>query len=180
MYKLYKIVNKINNHTYIGMTKQTLEKRFSQHKNCVNNLKKKTILYDAMRSYGINNFEILLIENFKDRKSCEKAEINTIKEIGYYNMAEGGNGGFVVSNIEEWKRKLSIKRKNRKPALGIIHTKENKELFKKVSKDYWQTQETYKWEDMKHLTHKEAKKQFGISTTHYYRLKNGLTINKVK
>ena len=28
MYKLYKIVNKINNHIYIGMTKLTIEKRF--------------------------------------------------------------------------------------------------------------------------------------------------------
>ena len=32
MYKVYKIVNKVNGKYYIGMTKQTLIKRFSQHK----------------------------------------------------------------------------------------------------------------------------------------------------
>jgi group I intron endonuclease len=180
MYKLYKIVNKINNHIYIGMTKLTIEKRFSVHKSCVKSLNKTTKLYNAMRSYGVENFEIFLINTFKDKISCEKAEIETIKELGYYNMAEGGSGGFVISNIKEWKEKLSIKRKGRTPALGLTHTKENKELFKKVSKKYWETQKTYKWEDFKHLTHKEAKIQFGISTTHYYRLKNGLTINEVK
>jgi group I intron endonuclease len=176
MYKLYKIVNKINNHAYIGMTKQSLEKRFSQHKNCANNLKKKTIFYDAMRSYGVNNFEIFLISTFIDKTSCEKAEIQSIKEIGYYNMAKGGNGGFVVKDVDKWKLKLSKSRKNKKPALGMRHTQENKKLFSEVSKKYWETQSTYNWEEFKDLTHKEAKEKFGISTTHYYRLKNGLGV----
>lgn len=32
MYKLYRIVNTINNNCYIGMTKMSLTKRFSAHK----------------------------------------------------------------------------------------------------------------------------------------------------
>jgi len=171
MYKLYKIVNKINLNCYIGMTKQSLEKRFSQHKDCVRNLKKKTIFYDAMRGYGCDNFDIILLDTFDDRGSCEKAEIYFIENIGHYNMAKGGNGGFVIQNKEEWQKKLCISRKGKKPAEGMSHTEENKKLFSKVSKEYWSTIDTYNWEDIKHLTHKEAKLQFGISTTHYYRLK---------
>lgn len=51
------------------------------------------------------------------------------------------------------------------------HTEENRLLFSKVSKEYWDSQETYNWEEIKKYSHKEAKKIFGISTTHYYRLK---------
>ena len=48
MYKVYKIINKVNNKYYIGMTKQSLEKRFSQHKQ---NAKtgKSSYLYNAIR-----------------------------------------------------------------------------------------------------------------------------------
>jgi len=180
MYKLYKIVNKINGHCYVGMTKQLIETRFSQHKDCARNSTKKTIFYDAMRSYGCENFEILLVGTFDDKESCGKAEISTIESIGYYNMAKGGSGGFVVPNKEEWREKLSISRKGRKPAQGMSHTEENKELFSEVSKAYWATQETYDWEEIKHLTHKEAKIQFGISTTHYYRLKGRFSSNEAE
>ena len=82
--------------------------------------------------------------------------------------------------IKNWKKKLSKSRKGRKPALGMKHSKENKILFSKISNEYWGTQITYKWEDFKHLSHKEAKKQFGISTTHYYRLKKRFETNDLK
>ena len=180
MYKLYKIVNKVNNHSYIGMTKQTINKRFCQHKDNAKNKFTKTKLYSAMRSYGCDAFEIFLLASFKTKEECCEAEIKYITEEGYYNLAKGGNGGFVILDIAEWKGKLSKARQGRKPALGMNHTQENKELFSKVSKEYWNNQETYNWEDIKHLSHKEAKIQFGISTTHYYRLKGRFGSNETK
>ena len=71
----------------------------------------------------------------------------------------------------EWRAKLSAKRKGRKPALGMKHTEASKELFRKVSREYWSTQDTYDWDDMKDMPFKQARDKYGISKTHYHRLR---------
>lgn len=180
MYKIYKIVNIINGNCYVGMTKQSLNKRFNQHKDNAFNKNKKTVLYDAMRSYGCEKFVIELITTTDSFEECCKTEVKMISEIGHYNIAKGGNGGFVVKDIETWKEKLSVSRIGRTPAKDMKHSEKNKNLFSEVSRKYWATQETYSWEDIKNLTHKEAKENFGISTTHYYRLKKRFGINDTK
>lgn len=81
-----------------------------------------------------------------------------------------------------WKDKLSIARKGRTPSLGMKHTDENKQLASEVSNKYWDTQETFTRDSEKvkailALSHREAKKTFGISTTHYYRLKKRFANN---
>lgn len=92
-------------------------------------------------------------------------------------MADGGDGGFVVQDIESWKKKLKIARAGKKPALGMKHTKENKKLFSKVSREYWDTQDTFvKKEDEIvdygiEYGYKKAMSKFNISQTHYYRLR---------
>lgn len=169
MYKVYRIRNIINNNCYIGMTKSSLNKRFVSHKYAYKFKKNK--LYSAFKKYGIENFVIELIQSFNNKKECIESEILYIEKEGYYNLAKGGEGGFVVQDIGDWKNKLKKARKNRKPALGMKHSESNKKLFQECSKKYWDTQYTYKWEDIKNLTHKEAKIKLGISTTHYYRLK---------
>jgi len=169
MYKVYKIRNIINNHCYIGMTKTSLTKRFLSHKYASKFTKNK--LYSAFKKYSVENFVIELIQSFDNKEECIENEIFYIEKEGYYNLAKGGEGGFVVQYVEEWKNKLKKSRKNRKPALGMKHSETNKKLFKECSKKYWETQSTYKWEDIENLTHKEAKIKLGISTTHYYRLK---------
>lgn len=81
--------------------------------------------------------------------------------------------------FKAWKEKLSKARQKKQPALGMKHTEANKKLFSKVSNDYWSTQDTYldHVDDILKLSHKEAKAKFGISTTHYYRLKKRFTTN---
>ena len=60
---IYQITNKINNKIYIGKTEFSIEKRFKEHcKDAYDNKKEKRPLYAAMRKYGIENFEISLIE----------------------------------------------------------------------------------------------------------------------
>lgn len=172
MYKVYKITNKVNNKYYIGMTNQKLEKRFSQHKQ---NAKKGkvTYLYNAIRKYGSDNFIIELLSEYNSKEDCCKAEINFISENkNGYNLALGGEGGFVVQDIGSWKDKLKEARKGKTPALGLKHSEETKEKCAKASKEYWDSQDTYDWENIKNYSYKEAKEKFGISTTHYYRLKN--------
>lgn len=81
--------------------------------------------------------------------------------------------------FDAWRTKLKQARKGRTPALGMKHSEENRHLFKDVSIAYWSTQDTYDnyIDDILKLSHKEAKLQFGISTTHYYRLKKRFTTN---
>ena len=74
---------------------------------------------------------------------------------------------------KRWIDNLKRGRVGKKPALGMRHTRENRQLFSRVSREYWDNQDTYidNAEDILKLSHREAKKVFGISTTHYYRLK---------
>ena len=172
MYKVYKIVNKVNGKYYIGMTKQTLIKRFSQHKQNAK-MGKNTYLYNAIRKYGNDNFEIELLLECSNKEECCNLEIEYIsKNKNGYNLAPGGEGGFVVQDIKSWKCKLKESRKDKTPFLGKTHSEEAKKKCSEASKLYWDSQQTYSWEDIKKYSYKEAKEKFGISTTHYYRLKN--------
>lgn len=172
MYKVYKIVNKVNGKYYIGMTKQTLIKRFSQHKQNAK-IGKNTYLYNAIRKYGNDNFEIELLLECSNKEECCVLEIEYIsKNKDGYNLAPGGEGGFVVQDIESWKCKLKESRKDKTPFLGKTHSEETKKKCSEASKLYWGSQQTYNWEDIKEYSYKEAKEKFGISTTHYYRLRN--------
>lgn len=177
---VYKATNTKTGNSYYGITKN-FPKRKSSHKQNAreeNKSKKgcKTPFYDSIRSYGWETFKWeILFEGTEEE--CSVLEIELIaNDNSCYNLHEGGSIGFnVITKSEEevnkWKTKLSNARKGRTPAKGMIHTEDNKKLFSKVSKEYWDTQETYDWEEIKHLSHKEAKEKFGISTTHYYRLK---------
>ena len=172
MYKVYKIVNKVNGKYYIGMTKQTLIKRFSQHKQNAK-MGKNTYLYNAIRKYGNDNFEIELLLECSNKEECCNLEIEySSKNKNGYNLAPGGEGGFVVQDIKSWKCKLKESRKDKTPFLGKTHSEEAKKKCSEASKLYWGSQQTYSWEDIKEYSYKEAKEKFGISTTHYYRLKN--------
>ena len=176
MYKIYYLVSPSTSYYYIGMTKNSINTRFTQHKSAAR-LGKKTALYDCMRKY--NDFICVLKNDNLTHKECCEEEIRLIEEAralshNILNLAAGGEGGFVVPNIESWKEKLRAKRLGRKPALGMQHTEANKQLFSDVSNKYWDTQETYNAEDIVMYSFKEAKAVYGISKTHYYRLKRAL------
>ncbi len=130
------------------------------------------------------------------------------EDISNYNLHDGGSLGHAMSpdhprweqwklalsrsaianskDIEAktaWKDKLKEQRKGRTPALGMKHTDEAKQQASNVSNKYWDTQDTFARDPEKvkailALSHKEAKIQFGISTTHYYRLKKRFTPNE--
>ena len=144
------------------------------------------------------NYEIGTISFFRENS------------ISNYNLHDGGTLGHAMSpehpKWEQWKLalsrnaianspdteareawigKLKEQRKGRTPALGMKHTDENKAIASQVSNKYWDTQDTFARDEEKviailALSHKEAKKQFGISTTHYYRLKKRFAGNDSK
>lgn len=137
MYKLYRIINNKSKSSYIGMTKMSLSKRFSNHKYWATT-KRKTKLYDAMRKYGVENFSIILLEEFNTKQECCEAEKALIaSEDNLYNLASGGEGGFVVVDINQWKLKLSASRKGRTPFIGRQHSDETKRKCSEAAKKYW-------------------------------------------
>lgn len=101
---IYKITNKVNGKIYIGQTINKPEDRFKAHiKEARNN--NQNYLYRAMRKYGIENFELEVIDEAKsiDELNClEEYYISkfnsTDSEIGY-NMHLGGNNNIMFSPI---------------------------------------------------------------------------------
>ena len=79
MYQLYRILNSKSSSSYIGMTSRGLHRRMKEHRWAAIN-DKKTPLYDAMRAYGVDNFSIVLIEEFDTRQECMQAEIDLIEK----------------------------------------------------------------------------------------------------
>lgn len=170
MYYVYVIENLVSGSYYVGYTVD-FEQRWRSHLSSLRS-NKKTKLYDNIRKYGAENFEMLLLQRFIDKQQAldyEEEQINLSDSL-CLNLAPGGEGGFVVQNKDEWQKKLSKARAGRKPAQGMRHTDESKLKSSVASKTYWASQETYNPQEVQKYTFSEAKELFGISKTHYYRL----------
>ena len=170
---LYEVRNTINDFIYVGITKGKLQNRWRAHKCCVGKLNYP--MYNAMNKYGFDKFTISIVNVFptyEELLNAEKALVQHYKDLGTsYNIVPGGIATFPIVNVEEWKAKLSKSRKGRTPALGMKHTEENKQLFSKCGKLRWDIYGRYPQEEVLKLSCIEAIKKFGISRTHYYRLK---------
>lgn len=99
-YKVYKITNNINSKVYIGATTVSLRRRWLQH---VNENKKNTIIKNAIKKYGKENFTIEAIEVLPTIDEMYEREIYWIafyksNKIGY-NMLDGGNRGPVMIGV---------------------------------------------------------------------------------
>jgi group I intron endonuclease len=168
---IYKITNKLNNKPYFGQTRQSPNRRWSQHKQAAKN-GGKMILYNAIRLHGVENFTFEVIYE------CETLEELNAKEIEYisinnsltpngYNAGKGGdnyektpetcaklsasNKGRIIS--EEWRKNLSIASKGRKiteetrikmqkAQKGRIITEETKQKLRQINLGKKQTSET--------------------------------------
>jgi hypothetical protein len=88
----------VNEKFYIGKTNNTI-KRWKQHQYYSKN-NSNLLIHKAIRKYGIENFEFIIINEFDtDKKVCEE-EIMQIKlsdKNMIYNIASGGNGGSTMS-----------------------------------------------------------------------------------
>jgi group I intron endonuclease len=167
---LYQIVNTVSRNKYYGIT-VNFKQRWYSHRQ----MRGKTPLYDAMRSYGREAFKLEVIDEGPEELMAQK-EIELIaSDPNCYNLHLGGHIGFDVTTkepevVEEWKSKLREKRKGRTPALGLWHTDETKRLCGVYSKLRWDAYGRYP-ADIVTLSFKAAKEKYGISKTHYYRLR---------
>lgn len=153
---------------YIGIT-NNVERRVASHKHASQT--KKSPLYDCMRKYP--EWKLTVMETYKTREEANEAEKYWISygRENYWqllNLADGGEGGFVITNVKDWKNKLKLARRGRKPFLGKKHSDRTKQLCREAAS----TKEVkYDASEIVSLSFKEANEKFGISRTHYYRLK---------
>lgn len=84
---IYKIVNKINNKSYIGQS-NNIYRRFSEHKSPLyRSHYSDKYLYKAIDKYGIENFSFDIIEE------CEACDLDD-REVYWINYYEGFKNGY--------------------------------------------------------------------------------------
>jgi len=91
--KIYKLLNTVTNDFYVGKTKTSLQRRFTNHKTKANS-GSTYYIHNAMRYYGYNNFVIETVEEVDDENQLNEREIywiETLKPV--YNIHKGGQGG---------------------------------------------------------------------------------------
>lgn len=89
--EIYKITNKINGKIYIGQSVNSLI-RFAGHKSNAKKPHRNSAIDKAINKYGIENFELEIIEITEDYNAREKFWIkfyNSLVPYGY-NIMEGG------------------------------------------------------------------------------------------
>jgi len=129
---IYRIINKISKKCYIGETKcKDVTRRWNQHKQTIEINKGCPALRDAVKKYGIDNFEFsVLIICFDDERF--KHEIEYIKKYNSvvpngYNLTNGGEGGGFQGKTHTEEVKNGIKNKLKQKYI------DNPELKKQLS-----------------------------------------------
>jgi group I intron endonuclease len=171
---LYMWQNKVSNRIYYGITKNS-NKRNACHRHTVKN-GTKTPFYDSVRSYGWENFQYTILSIGSDEHIANLEELCIAHDTSCYNLHKGGHIGFDITTspkVTEWKQKLSNARKGKKPALGMKHSDETKKLCGTYAKARWDKEGRYSKEVLEY-GFTEANKKFGISKTHYYRLRKAV------
>lgn len=74
MNEVYLITNKVNGKRYVGITCRGFFARFQEHINAAA-CGSKAILHDAIRKYGPDNFDVILLEeNIPDEMAGEREQ----------------------------------------------------------------------------------------------------------
>ena len=174
--QIYQILNKITGKSYVGKSKD-YQKRFLDHKKAARN-KCNRRLYDSINHHGIENFELILLEELGNvtRQAASGKEtfwvekLNTLMPNGY-NMTPGGDGG---NTIEFWsdadKKKLWEQQ-----ATARTGSKRSDETKKKLSEIAIQREATMSPEDKaaRSANLSKTNKERGISPPEYTKWKRG-------
>lgn len=136
---VYKILNKINGHFYIGSCDRNFKERFKEHCRYYEMFKEGTRrnmhpkLWAAYNKYGIENFAVEIIE-ILDGKTDQEILLREeffIHELNpHYNIclypSQGGKPNLGKKLSEEWKQKIGEK---------SMQYKHSEEVLKKVTEN---------------------------------------------
>lgn len=141
---IYMVVNLLNNKKYIGQSKN-IKRRFQSHhlsdyKN-KNNCNYNTKFYQALRKYGIDNFEVVVLKLCNEDK-LDELEIKYIKEFDTfkngYNSTEGGQFWSPNIHSSECEEKRKITREKNKSLMS-----ENHPRAKLTNQQVWDIRQRY-------------------------------------
>lgn len=110
--EIYMIKNKITEEMYVGQTKYTAESRYKGHIAVALNTNRNLKLYNSMRKYGIDNFELIVLERDVKDEDLDTLEIYYISKYDTfnngYNYTKGGGGIKGYHHSEETRKKMGI------------------------------------------------------------------------
>lgn len=116
MFNIYQITNTVNGKSYIGFTSKEIQERWSWHKYRSKQENHISILYQAIRKYGCDSFQIQVLEEGWDPqiglKIREPYWISVLKPE--YNMTSGGDGILGYTFSEESNLNKSIRQRGSK------------------------------------------------------------------
>ena len=99
---IYLITNKVNGHCYVGQTSRLFYDRWIEHlyaSSCNRGGERHTPLHQAIRKYGINNFDFEVLEYCQREKLNEREQYWVQEKESYnhdnYNQTLGGNNAAV-------------------------------------------------------------------------------------
>lgn len=106
---VYKIINLINGKFYVGSTAISFYKRYKQHINRFKNKNEKNHckkLFNAIKKYGVENFEFILLEICLEKKDVINTEQKYINLGTNYNICLIANSKLGCKCSEKTKNKL--------------------------------------------------------------------------
>lgn len=131
---VYMATNRVNGKRYVGVTRQTLATRVSQHKYC--SLRGQGFrLHAAIRKYGFDAFEFSILKRCFSIDEMFEEEIRFVSELKpEYNVTTGGDGVRGIYISEATRKLLSIAASG-KPGtfLGKRHRPESIEKMRQAS-----------------------------------------------
>lgn len=142
---------------YIGKTIHSLEQRRREHENEARYDRDGSHFHKALKKYGFNNFEWVILEHCETIEKLNNAEIRWIKllrECGHdlYNIADGGDGGVgsdywkgknlperirnkISDSLKEYFKNNVHPRKG-KTCIGHLHSDETKKKISNIKRGH--------------------------------------------
>ncbi len=132
---IYKLQNKINGKIYIGKTAKEVEQRIAEHLNA------KSLIGNALRKYGLQSFDIFIMDLADDNETLNEKErywikFHDCKVPNGYNLTGGGEGIIGYRHSKESKLEMSKSRK------GKILSEETKKRMSQALKGRKHSEET--------------------------------------
>jgi group I intron endonuclease len=110
---IYLATNRVNGKAYVGRTMKGLAGRFTVHIQKAR-LGYSSHFYRAIRKYGIESFDVAVVETCASEVELKSAEERWIAAMGSkapvgYNLTDGGEGivGFALPKSDRWRQSVT-------------------------------------------------------------------------